>query len=134
MLGRALFYRFYLFFCRVSANILINLALYFLLNINCGGFSFIIFLKILNMSSLFILIIIVVDFLQFLILALKSGFINFILIFFGMGGKNGLIITLKLLISFFKIIRSIFQISRNRYGNFLLNFFEIFFIYLFLFI
>ena len=102
MPGRALFYRFHFSFYKVSANILISLIFYFLLNADCGRFFFIIFLKILGMSNLFILIIIIVGSLWFLISVLKSGFINFILIFFGMSGKNGLIIILKLLIFFLR--------------------------------
>ena len=112
---------------------LINLTFYFLLNINCGGFFSIIFLKVLDISNLFILIIVIINFLWFFILALKNNFINFILISSGVSGKNRLMIALKLLISFFKIIRSIFQIFKNRYDNSPLSLFEIFFIYFFLF-
>ena len=134
MPDRALFYRFRLSSCRASASIPTNLTFYFLLNIDCGGFSFIIFLKILGMSSLFILIIIIIGFLWLFVSALKSGFINFILIFSGVNGKNRLIITLKLLISFFKTTRSVLQIFRNRYGNSPLSFSETLFIHLFPFI
>ena len=84
---------------------LTNLAFYFLLNRNCGGFFSIIFLKVLDISSFFILIIIVVGSLWFFVSALESNLINFILIFFGVSGKNRLIIALKLLIFFFKIVR-----------------------------
>ena len=134
MPGKTLFYKFCLFFYRASANMPINLALYFLLNINCGGFSSIISSKISGISNFSMLIIIVIGSLWFLVLALESGLANFILIFSDINGKNRLIIALKLLISFLKTTRSILQIFGNRYNNFSLNPFKIFLVYLFLFI
>ena len=78
-----------------------NLTFYFLLNINCGKFFFIIFLKVLGMFNLFMLIVIAVGFLWLLISALKSNLIDFISVSFNINGKNRLIIALKLLIFFF---------------------------------